>query len=367
MYTVDFRTLTPLWTGDLRFSGKTLRETGIIGSLRWWYEVLIEGLGGTACDPTASSCERKNHCDVCELFGCTGWSRKFRVEVTVDKNIYLDSFIGVRSSRTWGRTRPFSGIVTVNEGPISLTFIPLRKVTPTEWQLLNQTINMIEKYGALGARTAQGNGVIKIAKNDLECIEVSNHGESLVFLGERNVSKSKERSYDLKNFVFWSTRIVFTNSIEELYSQRVFWIHSDRKQRIGLNNELRDVWDSCHILPIGFHVRDAIREAIRNSGKDNMNLVGSAKMGSRVFVSHGYRNGGDGNSVNLRVFGFLTDVERKLLHEEIENWITSPTLLSKYLFALNQGNDLIKRVELIEPMKTGEEIIEEIKREMGVG
>jgi len=51
-YTVKIKALTPLWTGDAERKSNKIRETGIIGSLRWWYEALIRGLGGNACDPT---------------------------------------------------------------------------------------------------------------------------------------------------------------------------------------------------------------------------------------------------------------------------------------------------------------------------
>ena len=36
-----------------------LRLTGIKGSIRWWYEVLVRGLGFYVCDPTDSekACE----------------------------------------------------------------------------------------------------------------------------------------------------------------------------------------------------------------------------------------------------------------------------------------------------------------------
>lgn len=39
------RFLPPLWTAD---AGKTPQRavgTGLIGSLRWWYEALVRGLG----------------------------------------------------------------------------------------------------------------------------------------------------------------------------------------------------------------------------------------------------------------------------------------------------------------------------------
>ena len=81
---IKIRTLTPLWTGDIEGKCTKIKETGIIGSLRWWYEALVRGLGGYACDPTSEErCPDKNgnRCDVCELFGCTGWQRRFNLRV----------------------------------------------------------------------------------------------------------------------------------------------------------------------------------------------------------------------------------------------------------------------------------------------
>ncbi len=41
-----------LWTGDVNGRNERLITTGLLGSLRWWLEVLVRGLGGSACDPT---------------------------------------------------------------------------------------------------------------------------------------------------------------------------------------------------------------------------------------------------------------------------------------------------------------------------
>ncbi|HEC32374.1 MAG TPA: type III-B CRISPR module RAMP protein Cmr1, partial [Deltaproteobacteria bacterium] len=100
-YTVKIKSLTPiLWTGDADRKNTTLRETGIIGSLRWWYEALIRGLGGSACDPTSDAkCPDKNgnRCDACELFGCTGWARKFRLGVeSINLTVISKIKIGTR-------------------------------------------------------------------------------------------------------------------------------------------------------------------------------------------------------------------------------------------------------------------------------
>ncbi|MCU0527871.1 MAG: type III-B CRISPR module RAMP protein Cmr1, partial [Elainella sp. Prado103] len=44
---INVKTLTPLWTGGAD-AGKCdrIHETGILGSLRWWMEVLVRGMGG---------------------------------------------------------------------------------------------------------------------------------------------------------------------------------------------------------------------------------------------------------------------------------------------------------------------------------
>ena len=39
---VKIRTLTPLWTGGVDATMDRIHETGILGSLRWWYEVIIK-------------------------------------------------------------------------------------------------------------------------------------------------------------------------------------------------------------------------------------------------------------------------------------------------------------------------------------
>jgi len=48
---MTLQTLTPLWTGGVDQTCDRLHETGLIGGLRWWYEALVRGLGGYACDP----------------------------------------------------------------------------------------------------------------------------------------------------------------------------------------------------------------------------------------------------------------------------------------------------------------------------
>ncbi len=132
------RALTPIWTGDLQGRPTRLIPTGIVGSLRWWYEVLVRGLGGKACDPTVDGarCPDQNgrHCVVCELFGCTGWARKFRLMILDDNGQVIQNQI-----------QPGQTFV--------LRFISLRPIAPEEWCLLDATLRLIAEYGAIGGKT----------------------------------------------------------------------------------------------------------------------------------------------------------------------------------------------------------------------
>jgi CRISPR-associated protein Cmr1 len=138
------KALTDIWTGDVNRQGNRLIATGLLGSIRWWFEVLVRGLGGRACDPTLSEIrcpapsktpsEPGHHCVVCELFGCTGWARKFRFEV-LDEN---------RRSKS----------DQIKAGDIFiLRFTELRPIREEEWCLLNLTLRLIAEYGAIGGKT----------------------------------------------------------------------------------------------------------------------------------------------------------------------------------------------------------------------
>ena len=153
--TYRLQALTDLWTGSVTLEEKNghikektepdrLITTGLLGSIRWWFEVLVRGLGGSACDPTDTKCEDRNHCVVCELFGCTGWARKFRFEV-------LDKNGNIREARNNAETKISPQIKKDEE--FSLRFTPLRPIRDEEWALLDATLRLIAEYGAIGGKT----------------------------------------------------------------------------------------------------------------------------------------------------------------------------------------------------------------------
>lgn len=134
---ITLKTLTPLWTGGVDQTCDRLHETGLIGSLRWWYEALVRGLGGFACDPTSDDrCPDENgkHCVACELFGCTGWARKFRLRVLDTSKQLIREVISANTE-------------------FILEFVELRPIQPVEKSLLVRSVEIAAKYGALGGKT----------------------------------------------------------------------------------------------------------------------------------------------------------------------------------------------------------------------
>lgn len=129
---------TSIWTGDANCEGKRMVTTGLLGSLRWWFEVLVRGLGGSACDPAEpnSRCPDKNgqHCVVCELFGCTGRARKFRFDV-------LDESGKIKQDQI------------KKDETFRFRFTPLRPMLDEEWALFDLTLRLIADYGAIGGKT----------------------------------------------------------------------------------------------------------------------------------------------------------------------------------------------------------------------
>ena len=50
---LDITTKSPIWTGNINKKMDGVKESGISGSLRWWYEAILRGFGCKVCDPTS--------------------------------------------------------------------------------------------------------------------------------------------------------------------------------------------------------------------------------------------------------------------------------------------------------------------------
>jgi len=175
---LEIKTLTPLWTGGVE-AGKVdrIHETGLLGSLRWWYEAIVRGLGGEACDPSTGKCrfdaeayeksqadnERQRLrdaglCDVCQVFGATGWRRRFRLEIGKDttKQAWTPppDMLNVRPpDRTRGWYLPPGRV-----GQVTMRFMGDDQALA----LVAALFRFLERWGAIGAKPQLGYGVFAV-------------------------------------------------------------------------------------------------------------------------------------------------------------------------------------------------------------
>ena len=187
---IRLRTRTPLYTGGVDGKMDRIHETGILGSLRWWYEAIVRGLGGEACDPTEHDHELTGErlkqfqrlrnqgvgwwealdqvgiCDACKVFGTTGWKRRFRLEVHHMEG-EIDLTEGMLPS---GRVHPdrrrsyrVGGWMLRGGyfGTLELRFTGEERILLCE---ILPTLLFIERWGALGPKTSIGYGVIEITE-----------------------------------------------------------------------------------------------------------------------------------------------------------------------------------------------------------
>lgn len=178
---LQLKTLTPLWTGGVE-TGKVdrIHETGILGSLRWWMEALVRGMGGNVCDPTAQQClydpskPADGICDVCRMFGATGWRRRFRLEI--EDHTKSDDAVQpqIQAQRQYNKNERIQTPTwyfpqNINDKPRSgaLT-LRIQSLHPDfKAEIIGGLLQFLADWAAIGARPQMGFGVIEPANGRL--------------------------------------------------------------------------------------------------------------------------------------------------------------------------------------------------------
>lgn len=197
-----------------------IHEGGLLGSLRWWYEAIVRGLGGYACDPTADgSAERCQFdtkayedakkqkdphaverglatvCPACRLFGCTGWRRRFQLQVVDDQT----------QSAWTPQTQPLNvRPPDRNRGwflpPGRMGTFTLRIDGDTETLArIAALLLFLERRGSLGAKPQLGYGVFAIEQRE----RVAGQAAGWQVMGEQAVNVNLP---DLRHFGFFRYR-----------------------------------------------------------------------------------------------------------------------------------------------------------------
>ncbi|MBW2662616.1 MAG: type III-B CRISPR module RAMP protein Cmr1 [Deltaproteobacteria bacterium] len=346
---IGIRTLTPLWTGDIGSDSSYIRETGLMGSLRWWYEGIIRCMGGRVCNPLREcSCEFKVNepespeeqlCPTCLLFGCTGWQRSFRLEVTdleplplffvANKGVYQSSgnwlwrIFG--AEKTGGKRRGRGAGIQFTFGVHALwgtkgrlRIIPLRTGSSNVIAQLSYLLNIISKWGALGAKTQHGFG--QVALTDIDLIDEG--FRKVHSAASRSINRKKRGNdpgcFNLARFFAQTYDLGYENPYEKsgkLIGDPGNFAYKDFF--IPCSFDIR--YKSCSRDPSTGQGKDfGMRPWFKNkkcySSQITENLFGKSKTrkdedrsGSRIGVSHLYRKQKNG-SFYVKVWGHVPDV-----------------------------------------------------------
>jgi len=264
---IEIKTLTPIWTGGVKGNCDILHETGIIGSMRWWYEAIVRGLGGYACDPSKHQCpdDNGNYCDACLIFGATGLKRSFRIDLErlQNNNPNQELHLKVNNNRGW-----YFGCGVYSK-QLKGHIIPIRSIDCVNskelYQILALTLQLATKYGGLGPRTQQGYGVMDITTQELEintalealkkCIKSSN---------KKQIDRMKELPR-FNKFFFSKVRFSIKKGSKEFFCKSINLIKKP--------TQVVDFYDNNKILLIApivrYHLRGLIRDNIKYKGHSN--------------------------------------------------------------------------------------------------
>jgi len=353
--TIRLRTLTPLWTGGVVTLVDRLHETGVLGGLRWWYEAIVRGVDGYACDPTGEDAwERCSFdaeayartlartgdveqavkagiqgkvCAACYLFGCTGWRRRFRLEMVDGPKVPLHLRSTMAANANWfdivlaGKEKRY----TVKDHRVfywpdyrpALRFRMEGYGAEYALSQLAMLLEFVDSYAGLGAKPQHGFGQVSLqlpqslAETGWEG-GLANLRKALENLPLRG-GKNRPQAPSLKRF-FWLEYELEPEVLE------VFIKAPHRRGRDTLGDERPPY------IPVAFDLRykgqwedkmvglrrwlewqqkwpqPAADAVMGPSPKKGRKLADEERQSSRVFFSMPFL---DGKLYRLRIFGFV--------------------------------------------------------------
>lgn len=218
---IKLKTLTPIWTGGVTTGQMDrLHETGIIGSLRWWYEAIVRGLGGDVCNPTSDNPDDRcqfdtkayektknvedglaNVCLVCRLFGCTGWKRLFNFQALHIPKTPFHLRTSLSINKNWFQRSFSDQDIDIVYGDLMLGLITRKQDLDFVYSQLALLFSITSDYGGIGAKQQHGFGQFSVHSLPIE-LQKFRVADSFAILSNRiHTQSSNNNPFSLRNFV----------------------------------------------------------------------------------------------------------------------------------------------------------------------
>jgi CRISPR-associated protein Cmr1 len=348
---IQIRTLTPLWTGGIDGTCDRLHISGLIGSMRSYYEAIIRGLGGYACDPTGNGCiyvpfkesdpehtGNKSICAACYLFGTTGWARLFRLSTRINdtpesikatENLHFRAFNKMNAH--WlktvfegpdGQSRPNIDVqhMVYFQEPLSFHFTWRGLDSSYANQQIQMLFGFLMEYAGFGPKQQFGFGQIRIEsplsikiwkiglaeykKRQSDWLSQKQPMPQPVFKGGKVLSPNLEDFFCvsclLPNTIYRDIQVGKSNHVTS-YLSSAFDIRYKGNERtlIGFRRYL----DGKNPNGLGWSHESLNAFLGASKRKDDRAIRDDERSGSRIFVSMPYRID-DSNNYRLRMYGF---------------------------------------------------------------
>ena len=297
------KTLTPIWTGNVNRECTKLRETSILGSLRWWFEAIVRGFGGYACDSVGEVVEKckfdvdkyKNCakseeliCPVCYVFGTTGWSRRFRFEINQSfREMYYENLVIVGNKRNWYYP---SGVVSCgNEKNVIRCINPLWKVhgdrfgqnsgkNEMEYDLesiLRVLFAFISNWGMIGGKTAIGYGVVRFENDDGDSLRVDgdDFNEFIKYLNDKKNDGINDENAPKLNEMFFAKFKVKKECLNDIikkvdesikkHPEKIYKCNGTEEHSKTAEEFLKKLKNYYGFIPISALIRKELRKSFR--------------------------------------------------------------------------------------------------------
>ncbi len=293
---LKIKTLTPIWTGDSDAKPSGLKMSGIMGGMRTIFESIIRLNGGHTCDITGrNSCNHeksKDLCPACTIFGCTGYSRLFKIKLELpivtnmrfpasdtnsdlvnrdhnENKIYgkkteIDLWLGSMFGARFVKNRSIEELsklkVSYSDTPVDFTVLQMRKSEYDITAILTYLINFMSDCHGLGAKVNQGWGFFNTIAISEEIIEKGDQEiERLVANSHFSKNRLDQDHAEADDFFAYDYEL-------PKYEQK----NNRGKVIDSIGFEWDRRTDALNFIPLGFALQYRLRRDIKFS-KENVN------------------------------------------------------------------------------------------------